>query len=131
MAAEQKPAKQYHYGTGRRKTAIARVRLYANGSGKITVNDKTITPSTETYLDPLKLVGQYGNTDLTVKVNGGGTVGQLDAIRHGIARALVELDEAFKTTLKKAGYLTRDPRERERKKPGLKSARRSSQWSKR
>jgi len=129
--AEQKTAKQYVYGTGRRKSAVAQVRLYENGSGKFTINTKAVTPSTELYLEPLKLVGKYGNTDLSVQVAGGGTQGQLEAIRHGVARALVELDETFRTTLKKAGYLTRDPREKERKKFGLKSARRSPQWSKR
>lgn len=129
--ADPKTPKRYHYGTGRRKTAVAQVRLYTNGSGKITVNQAAITPETQVYLEPLKLVGQFGNTDLSVKVVGGGFNGQLEAIRHGIARALVNADESFRTTLKKAGYLTRDPREKERKKFGLKSARRSPQWSKR
>jgi len=129
MAAE-KTTPTYTYGTGRRKTAVARVRIFP-GSGKFTINDKAVTPTTEIYLEPLKLVGKYGNSDLSIKVAGGGFRGQIDAIRHGIARALVELDEEYRTTLKKAGFLTRDPRERERKKPGLKSARRSPQWSKR
>ena len=129
--AESKQSKQYHYGTGRRKTAVAQVRLYPNGSGSILINDKEIPSTDQTFLTPLKLVGKFGTTNLSVHVQGGGTIGQMEAIRHGVARALVELDETFKTTLKKAGFLTRDPREKERKKPGLKSARRSPQWSKR
>lgn len=120
----------YNYATGRRKSAVARVRLFPQGSGKITVNDKAITPAEQAYLAPLKLVGLTG-ADLSVKVQGGGFAGQEEAIRHGVARAIVELDENYKTTLRKAGYLTRDPREKERKKPGLKGARRSPQWSKR
>lgn len=128
--AEKLP-KQYIYATGRRKTAVARVRLIPTGSGICIVNGKTVDLAKMTYVDPLRLVGQFGNTDLSIVVAGGGTTGQSDAIRHGIARALVTLDETNKTTLKKAGYLTRDPRERERKKPGLLSARRSPQWSKR
>ena len=131
MAEAKNTTKRYEYGTGRRKTAVAQVRLYANGTGSIIVNEKDVAAADQTYLDPLKLVGQFGTTDMTIKVSGGGWHGQLEAIRHGVARALVEMDENFKTTLKKAGYLTRDPRERERKKFGLKSARRAPQWSKR
>lgn len=128
--ADQTPNK-YFYGTGRRKSAVARVRVIPGGSNKITINDVVVNDETQIYLDPLKLVGKYGTTDVTVKVEGGGTHGQLEAIRHGIARALVEMDEVFRSTLKKAGYLIRDPRAKERKKPGLKAARRSPQWSKR
>lgn len=128
--AEQTP-KKYFYGTGRRKSAVARVRVIPEGSNKVIVNDKVITDENQIFLDPLKLVGKYGSTDLSIKVGGGGTHGQLEAIRHGVARALVEIDEAYRTTLKKAGFLLRDPRAKERKKPGLKSARRSPQWSKR
>lgn len=128
---DSKPSKTYFYGTGRRKTAVARVRIFPSGSGKITVNDVLVTEAEPSYVQPLKLIGQFGNTDLTIKVSGGGFSGQSDAIQHGIARALVEIDPVFRTTLKKAGFLTRDPRERERKKFGLKSARRSPQWSKR
>ncbi len=128
----EKTTKTYTYATGRRKTASAQVRIYQQGSGKITVNGKAVTPVDDLlYLAPLKLVGMYGNTDISVKVSGGGFHGQAEAIRHGIARVLVEIDEAYKTTLRKAGYLTRDPRARERKKPGLKGARRAPQWSKR
>ena len=128
--AEKQP-KQYVYATGRRKTAVARVRLIPSGSGVCTVNGKTVDLEKKAYVAPLRLVGQFGNTDLSIVVAGGGTAGQSDAIRHGIARALVTMDETNKTTLKKAGFLTRDPRERERKKPGFLSARRSPQWSKR
>jgi small subunit ribosomal protein S9 len=120
----------YHYATGRRKTAVAQVRLYPGGSGKITVNEKVVTPAEQIYLAPLTLVG-LTNADISVKVQGGGFAGQQEAIRHGISRAIVAMDEAYKTTLRKAGYLTRDPREKERKKPGLLGARRSPQWSKR
>jgi small subunit ribosomal protein S9 len=123
--------KQYYYGTGRRKTSVARVRLYPDGSGKVTINDQPASDESALYTDPLKLVGRYGSADVTAVVEGGGFQGQLEAIRHGIARALVGLDETYRTTLKKAGYLTRDPRAKERKKFGLKGARRSPQWSKR
>jgi len=127
----EKKALTYHGATGRRKSAVAQVRLYPQGSGKVTINDKLKTDEEDIYLAPLKLVGLFGSTDLTVKVHGGGFAGQAEAIRHGISRALVEMDEAYKTTLRKAGYLTRDPREKERKKAGLKGARRAPQWSKR
>ena len=121
---------RYHAAIGRRKSAVAQVRLTA-GTGKLTVNGKVAEGEQPAYAAPLVLVGKMSNTDVSVIVNGGGIVGQSDAIRHGIARALLLIDENFRTTLKKAGYLTRDPRERERKKPGLKSARRAAQWSKR
>lgn len=120
---------QYYYGTGRRKTATARVRIFA-GNGKATVNDKEIVLP-DTVIEPLKLVGKSDSFDISVKVSGGGKNGQLEAIRHGLSRALLELNSEFRPTLKKAGFLTRDPREVERKKPGLKKARRAPQWSKR
>ena len=120
---------RYYYGTGRRKTATARVRLFA-GTGKITVNDKEASLP-DVILEPLKLVGKNGSIDISAKVLGGGTTGQNEAIRHGISRALLELNPEFRPTLKKAGFLTRDQREVERKKPGLKKARRAPQWSKR
>lgn len=123
--------KKYFYGTGRRKTAIARVRLFQKGTGKVVINDVEKTNEEDVYNEPLKLAGQFGTTDLSIKVSGGGHQGQLEAIRHGVARALVAMDAELKTTLKKSGLLTRDPRMKERKKPGLKSARRSPQWSKR
>ena len=129
--AETKSTQSYFYGTGRRKSAVARVRILPSGSGKVTINDKVVASETAPYLNPLRLVGKLGSTDLSVKVAGGGTQGQLDAIQHGVARALLEIDETFRTTLKKAGFLTRDPREKERKKFGLKGARRAPQWSKR
>lgn len=121
----------YVYGTGRRKTAVAQVRLYEQGTGKVTINDTAVAEPNSLYMAPLVLVGKGNAFDISVKVNGGGFQGQLEAIRHGIARALVKSDEALKPTLKKSGYLTRDPREKERKKFGLKGARRSPQWSKR
>lgn len=120
---------KYYYGTGRRKTATARVRIFA-GNGKATVNDKeTVLP--ESVIEPLKLVGKYDSIDMSVRVSGGGKNGQFSAIRHGLSRALIELNPEFRPTLKKAGFLTRDQREVERKKPGLKKARRAPQWSKR
>ncbi len=126
----EKKAQTYLYATGRRKTAVAQVRLYPQGNGKVTINEKAVTVAEQGYLAPLKLVG-LSAADVTVKVQGGGFAGQDEAIRHGISRAIVEMDENYKTTLRKAGFLTRDPREKERKKPGLKGARRAPQWSKR
>ena len=128
---DSKTTKKYVGATGRRKTAVASVRLYSDGSGKITINDKSVTSDNQIYLEPLKLVGKLGNLDVSVRVAGGGIQGQVEAIRHGIARALLNIDEEYRATLKKAGFLTRDPREKERKKFGLKGARRSPQWSKR
>ena len=127
----------YYYGTGKRKSAIAKVRLYEKGSGKITINDKTAKEyvntqgELKTIMEPLKLTGHDKAFDVSVRVSGGGKIGQSEAIRHGEARALLEFDPELRSTLKKAGYLTRDPRIKERKKPGLKSARRAPQWSKR
>lgn len=128
-------ATQY-YGTGRRKKSIARVYLIP-GTGKITVNKRDI----DEYfgLETLKVVVRQPLTatettdkyDVRVTVKGGGFTGQAGAIRHGIARALLKVDGEFRPTLKKAGYLTRDPRMKERKKPGLKAARRAPQFSKR
>ena len=129
-------AKPYFYGTGRRKKSVARVRLYA-GTGAVTINGKSI----DEYfgLETLKLIVNqpFGTTETTGKfdvvaiVNGGGLSGQAGAIRHGIARALVVAVETNKPALKKAGLLTRDPRMKERKKYGLKAARRAPQFSKR
>ncbi|MDO4912503.1 MAG: 30S ribosomal protein S9 [Lactobacillus sp.] len=123
-------------GTGRRKNSIARVRLVP-GTGNITVNGKDV----ESYIpypnlvkdlkQPLTLTEIDGQYDVFVNVNGGGFSGQAGAIRHGIARALLEIDPDFRGPLKKAGFLTRDPRMKERKKPGLKKARKASQFSKR
>ncbi len=129
-------AKPYFYGTGRRKKSVARVRLYP-GTGVITVNGKSL----DEYfgLDTLKLIvnqpfgvtGTEGKFDIVVTVKGGGLSGQAGALRHGISRALVLADEANKSALKAAGFLTRDPRMKERKKYGLKGARRAPQFSKR
>ncbi len=123
---------------GRRKTAIARVRLW-KGSVKptITVNNKPwdtyfSTEMLQTIVSsPLKTVGQWGKIELTCIVRGGGTIGQAEAVRHGIARVLLQLNPVFRKALKKAGFLKRDPREKERKKYGLRGARRAPQWQKR
>ncbi len=129
--------KEYLYAVGKRKSAIAQIRVYKKGSGKITVNDKefmkvfTTKMLQEIVVKPLKLVGQNEKLDVTVKVNGGGIRGQAEAVRHGISKALIQLNPNFRKPLKKSGYLTRDARKKERKKPGLKGARRAPQWSKR
>jgi len=120
---------KYFNGTGRRKTAVARVRIF-EGSKDVVINNKVVAMDDQTE-KPFAVVGKKGNFGLSVKVAGGGKEGQKDAIVHGIARALVEFDPEFRSPLKKAGLLTRDPREVERKKPGLKKARRAPQWSKR
>ena len=127
---------KYYYGTGRRKHSVARVRLYP-GSGNITINDRKI----DEYfgLDTLKLIVRQPLTltdtveklDVVCTVTGGGVTGQAGAIRPGIARALLEFDPSLRPALKKAGFLTRDPRMKERKKYGLKAARRAPQFSKR
>ena len=129
-------AKPYFYGTGRRKKSVARVRVYP-GTGSITVNGKDI----DEYfgLETLKLIinqpfgvtGTTGKFDIVVNVNGGGISGQAGAVRHGIARALVAADAELRPALKAAGYITRDPRMKERRKYGLKKARKASQFSKR
>ncbi len=126
----------YFYGTGRRKSSVARVRVYP-GTGKITINDRDI----DDYfgLDTLKLIVRQPlaltesaeKFDIICRVAGGGVTGQAGAIRHGISRALLQADESFRPVLKKAGFLTRDPRMKERKKYGLKGARRAPQFSKR
>lgn len=125
-----------HYATGRRKTSTARVYL-SKGKGKITVNNKPLNEyfgrevAQMLVLQPLNLVELLEKIDIKAMVNGGGSFGQAGAIRHGISRALVEYDSELRSQLKKAGYLTRDPRKVERKKFGLKKARKSSQYSKR
>ena len=129
-------AKPYFYGTGRRKKSVARVRVYP-GTGAITVNGRDINEyfGLETMNliinQPFEVTGTLGKYDIVANVVGGGFSGQAGAIRHGLARALVLADEANKPLLKKAGFLTRDPRMKERKKYGLKAARRASQFSKR
>lgn len=128
--------KPYFYGTGRRKNSVARVRVY-NGTGKITINGRDIDDyfGLETLKlivrQPLALTGLEDKFDIVVRVNGGGISGQAGAIRHGLSRALLNYDENLRPELKKAGFLTRDPRMKERKKYGLKAARRAPQFSKR
>ncbi len=126
----------YFYGTGRRKTAVARVRVFP-GTGQIVINGK---PMAETFTRlalqsvitaPLRVLNTLGKYSVMVKVNGGGVSGQAGAISHGMARALVRADESFKPALRRAGLLTRDPRVKERKKYGLKRARKAPQYTKR
>ena len=129
--------KKYFYGTGRRKSSVARVRVYENGTGSIIVNGRDI----DEYfgLETLKLIVRQplvttdllGKVDIVVTVAGGGVSGQAGAIRLGFARALLLVDESYRASLKAAGFLTRDPRMKERKKYGLKAARRAPQFSKR
>ncbi len=129
-------SKPYFYGTGRRKSSVARVRVY-NGTGKVTINDRDIDDyfGLETLKlivrQPLALTGTTDKFDIVCRVAGGGVTGQAGAIRHGISRALLQYDAELRSALKKAGLLTRDPRMKERKKYGLKSARRAPQFSKR
>lgn len=132
-----KSKKPYLYGTGRRKSSVARVRLYEGGTGKITINGRDI----DDYfgLDTLKLITRQPlvltemveKVDIIATVTGGGVTGQAGALRHGISRALLLVNPEFRPVLKRAGYLTRDPRMKERKKYGLKGARRAPQFSKR
>lgn len=130
------PAVPYFYGTGRRKTSVARVRVMA-GTGNCTVNGKSAEEyfGLDTLLllinQPFAVTGTEGRFDVICTVKGGGLSGQAGAVRHGISRALLQADEAFRPSLKRAGLLTRDPRMKERKKYGLKAARRASQFSKR
>jgi small subunit ribosomal protein S9 len=138
MATKKAVKKKVQYwGTGRRKKAIARVRLIPGGEGAITINQRAL----EEYFpldtmklivrQPVELTGTADKFDIIVNVKGGGVTGQAGAIRHGIARALCNADLAYRASLKKEGYLTRDPRAKERKKYGLKKARKASQFSKR
>ena len=137
VAAPKSYEKNYIYANGKRKTSVARVRLHPNGTGLITVNDKTV----EEYIPvvervgavktALRLTGHLKTFDISVRVEGGGPNSQAEAIRHGIAKALLEFDPALRLTLKRAGLLTRDPRMKERKKYGLHRARRAPQFSKR
>ncbi len=128
--------KPYFYGTGRRKSSVARVRVY-NGTGKITINDRDIEEyfGLETLKlivrQPLALTDTLDKFDIVCRVAGGGVTGQAGAIRHGLSRALLQYKEELRPELKKAGFLTRDPRMKERKKYGLKGARRAPQFSKR
>ena len=132
-----KSKKPYFYGTGRRKSSVARVHVYENGTGSITINGRDI----DDYfgLETLKLIVRQplvttellGKVDIEATVAGGGVTGQAGAMRHGISRALCKADAELRPALKKAGFLTRDPRMKERKKYGLKAARRAPQFSKR
>jgi small subunit ribosomal protein S9 len=125
-----------YQGTGRRKTAVARVRLVPGG-GRFVVNGQPADeyfplPSLQTVIEqPLRVTGNMGKFDVIVKVEGGGITGQAGAVRHGLSRALLKVDRVFRPNLKKEGLLTRDPRMKERKKYGLKGARRAPQFSKR
>lgn len=129
-------SKQYFYSAGKRKTAIARVKLFDGGKGDITVNDKKakeyFTPlQIENALAPLALIDKKKDFDIVVQLTGGGKESQSDAMRHGISRALLLVDPDVRSTLKREGFLRRDARVKERKKPGLKRARRAPQFSKR
>ncbi len=131
------PKKAYFYGTGRRKSSVARVRLIPGGTGVVTINNRTLDNyfglETLKFIvrQPVELLGLAEKFDIEVKVSGGGFTGQAGAIRFGLARALVQADPEFRAALKKAGFLTRDSRMKERKKYGLKAARRAPQFSKR
>ena len=127
----------YKYGTGRRKSSVARVHLFENGTGAITINGRDIDDyfGLETLKmvvrQPLNATNTLGKVDIVATVEGGGVSGQAGALRHGISRALLQVNPDFRPILKKAGFLTRDPRMKERKKYGLKAARRAPQFSKR
>ena len=132
-----KSKKPYHYGTGRRKSSVARVHLFPNGTGAITINGRDIDDyfGLETLKllvrQPLVTTDMVGKVDIICTVAGGGVTGQAGAIRHGVSRALLSVNPEYRTPLKAAGLLTRDPRMKERKKYGLKAARRAPQFSKR
>ncbi len=127
---------RYFFANGKRKTSIARVRLYENGKGEIFVNEK---PAQEYFFGvmvsgikaPLRLANALKLFDVVAVISGGGVSAQADALRHGISKALLEYDPELRAVLKKAGFLTRDSRVKERKKPGLRRARRAPQWAKR
>lgn len=128
---------RYYEGVGRRKRATARVRIYPGGEGEILVNEKTVkdyfprTGDVDRLMMPLELTGMVGKFDVTIQVKGGGVTGQSDATQMGMARALVKYDEELRSILRKTGMLTRDAREKERKKPGLKRARKAPTYTKR
>ena len=132
-----KSKKPYHYVTGSRKSSVARVHLFPNGTGSITINGRDIDDyfGLETLKlivrQPLDTTDLLGKVDIVATVTGGGVTGQAGAIRHGISRALLEMNAEYRPALKAAGFLTRDPRMKERKKYGLKAARRAPQFSKR
>ena len=128
---------QYYEGVGRRKTSTARVRLYVGGTGNMVVNDKagqeyfSREQDYRRLLELMTATGTEGRYNITVKVGGGGVTGQADAVRMGLARALVKIDPIFREVLRRGGSLTRDARAKERKKPGLKRARKAPQYTKR
>ncbi len=128
---------RYFYAVGRRKSASAQVRLYPEGTGRIVVNNKPVDEYFSREMDlitiarPLRAADHEGTFDITVMVHGGGVTGQSDAVAHGIARALLKYDEELRSTLRRGGFLTRDARVKERKKPGLKRARKAPQYTKR
>ncbi len=132
-----KSKRPYFYGTGRRKSSVARVHLFEGGTGSITINGRSIDDyfGLETLKmivrQPLNTTGLVDRVDIEATVSGGGVSGQAGALRHGIARALLEVNPDYRAALKAAGFLTRDPRMKERKKYGLKAARRAPQFSKR
>lgn len=129
--------KKYFYGKGGRKESVALVRIFPSGKGELLINKKDYKiyfpyfEFQDVILSPLKLIGLEDKVDISVKVKGGGKRSQAEAIRHGIARGLLKFNPNFRSPLKKVGFLTRDSRAKERKKPGLKRARRAPQWSKR
>lgn len=122
--------KDIFVAVGRRKTAIARVKIIS-GTGKISINDEEIANPSRVYTEPLKIANLIDKVDSFIKVGGGGLSGQAEAIRLGFARAIIKMNPELRKTLKIEGFLTRDPRMKERKKPGLKGARRAPQWQKR
>jgi small subunit ribosomal protein S9 len=128
---------RYYEGVGRRKASTARVRIYPGGSGSVTINGKPLEEylprfgDAEESMRPLDVAGLRGKVDVTVSVEGGGITGQTDAVKMGLARALVSLDEELRLAMRRAGLLTRDAREKERKKPGLKRARKAPTYTKR
>jgi small subunit ribosomal protein S9 len=130
-------ATQYYEGIGRRKAATARVRLFPGGTGNLVINDKDgreFLPregDVQILLEPLTKIGQENNYDVSVHVNGGGISGQRDAIRLGVARALLKIDGELRGQMREGGFLTRDARVKERKKPGLKRARKAPTYTKR
>jgi small subunit ribosomal protein S9 len=130
MAEKKQIKENYWLGLGRRKTAVARVKL-TKGSGQFIINGKEVASPSRVYLEPLKIAGLEKKFNVEAQTSGGGIQAQAEALRLGIARALVNSENELKTTLKKEKYLTRDPRMKERKKPGLKGARRAPQWQKR
>ena len=129
--------REYHEGIGRRKKSTARARVYLGGSGDVIVNEKPVqqyfprTGDIDKLLSPLGLVGRKDQVDVSVRVSGGGVTGQVDAVTHAISRALLKLDPEVRSVLRRAGLLTRDARVKERKKPGLKRARKAPTYTKR